>query len=52
MSLGIFFLFLLTEVNECASMPCVNGVCVDQRGSYACYCLPGWMGEQCDMGEC
>ena len=29
------------NVNECASNPCVNGLCVDRDNGYACYCKPG-----------
>lgn len=29
------------DVNDCASSPCVNGLCVDEVGGYTCYCRPG-----------
>ena len=30
------------EINECESMPCLNGgQCIDQIAGYMCTCLPG-----------
>ena len=29
------------NINECASNPCMNGVCVDKEGRYQCFCIPG-----------
>ena len=29
------------NINECASNPCMNGVCVDREGGYQCFCVPG-----------
>ena len=29
------------NINECASNPCVHGVCVDREGGYQCFCVPG-----------
>ncbi|KAK4808060.1 hypothetical protein QYF61_017080 [Mycteria americana] len=33
--------FLPTDINECTSNPCVNGVCRNNAGSFACECSPG-----------
>lgn len=32
---------VLTDIDECLSNPCVNGVCRNLAGSYACECAPG-----------
>lgn len=42
------------DINECASNPCVNGVCVDHVGWYQCFCVPGHGGKHCevDYNEC
>lgn len=32
------------------SQPCVNhGVCVDQPDGYYCRCLPGYVGDHCEI---
>lgn len=33
--------FLSADINECTSNPCVNGVCRNNAGSFACECSPG-----------
>lgn len=33
--------FLPADINECTSNPCVNGVCRNNAGSFACECSPG-----------
>ena len=38
-----------TEINECASMPCLNNAtCNDLIGIYDCFCPPGWTGQRCE----
>lgn len=37
-----------TDVDECASNPCINGACVNDLNFYACNCDPGWSGYNCD----
>ncbi len=48
-----FFLitFFSTDIDECASAPCVNGRCVDGLASFQCICEPGWTGLLCDIGK-
>lgn len=42
------------DIDECASNPCVSGVCIDGMNAYTCSCLPGWTGANCeiDIDEC
>ena len=40
-----------TEIDECASDPCLNGgTCTDNVGSFSCACANGFMGPTCDDG--
>ncbi len=48
-------IFLLTEIDECASSPCQNGSsCLDQVNSFTCNCHPGYTGTLCNINinEC
>ncbi|KAK3753642.1 hypothetical protein QZH41_014756 [Actinostola sp. cb2023] len=37
-----------TEMNECASNPCLNmGICTDLFAEYRCSCHPGFSGSRC-----
>ena len=45
-------LILLTDVNECASIPCQNGAtCNDLVNSYYCTCAEGYTGTNCQTGK-
>lgn len=36
-----------TEINECASGPCIYGTCKDLLADYQCDCEPGYTGKDC-----
>lgn len=44
-------LFIYTDVDECASSPCLHGNCTDQVNRYICECIPGYTGDRCDAGK-
>eukprot|EP01043_Picozoa_sp_COSAG02_P057563 COSAG02_NODE_7008_length_3229_cov_1.658786_3_plen_722_part_01 len=39
------------DVNECASDPCIHGICIDERLTYRCSCERDWEGENCDIAS-
>lgn len=42
----------LLDANECDSKPCVNAnSCRNLIGGYFCECVPGWTGQNCDIGQ-
>ena len=43
-----------TNINECASNPCVHGECTDQVGDYQCHCQLPFTGKNCEteMNPC
>lgn len=36
----------MTDVDECANSPCIDGGCINQPGSYLCVCEPGFILER------
>jgi len=44
----------LTDINECASNPCIHGTCHDGVNLFSCACTPGYGGPLCqtDINEC
>ena len=40
-----------SDINECASSPCLHGICNDILNGFECQCEEGWRGETCDMGK-
>ncbi len=44
--------FVLVDINECGSNPCMNGAtCTDDVNSYTCTCVAGYIGTNCETGE-
>ena len=43
-----------TEIDECESNPCFNGICDDLVGDFKCECFDGYYGRLCeyDFDEC
>ena len=40
--------FPQVDINECGSIPCLNGGnCTDQVDGFQCTCPPGWTGSNC-----
>lgn len=53
--IGVIHLFQLillfkTDIDECASSPCVHGTCADHINGYTCSCEPGYTGGNCQVG--
>lgn len=42
--------FLLTDVDDCRSSPCIHGSCTNNINGYNCTCAPGNTGSSCDIG--
>ena len=40
-----------TDIDECATSPCIHGSCEDKINDYTCTCDPGWKGKDCDTGK-
>lgn len=50
--LTILILISLTGINECTSGPCQNGgTCLDLINMFECQCVPGFTGNQCEIGS-
>lgn len=42
--------FLMLDIDECQSSPCIQGNCSDIVNEYRCHCFPGFEGLQCQIG--
>ena len=41
-----------SDIDECVSTPCQNnGTCIDGIDGYACFCMAGYTGDACEIGE-
>ena len=41
-----------SDINECLSQPCLNGGrCTDLINQHGCSCLPGFIGQICEIGK-
>ena len=46
------FVILLLDMDECYSLPCLNGgACLQGVGMFTCHCSPGYTGTICDAGK-
>lgn len=46
-------IFIPTDINECASLPCQNnGTCIDLINEYKCSCTNGYSGMNCTNDTC
>ena len=47
----ILLLYILTEINECDSHPCMNdATCNDEVNAFNCTCVGGYEGVNCENG--
>ena len=44
--------FFFVDIDECASTPCQNGgSCTDAVNGYSCACVPGYVGNNCEISK-
>lgn len=42
--------YIITDIDECKSSPCINGNCFDGVNQYTCQCSLGFTGANCRTG--
>ena len=48
---NFLLVFLVTEIDECGSNPCINdGTCVDGLATFTCLCPSHFAGVSCEIG--
>lgn len=49
----VFFVpvFLFLDTDECASSPCLNGVCINEANRFRCVCNSGYSGLLCQLSK-
>ena len=51
--LFLIMFYLLTDINDCASVTCHNGgTCIDKVNNFHCQCMHGFTGKYCKEGKC
>ena len=44
--------FIVLDIDECGSNPCLNGAtCAQSIDEYNCTCVEGFLGSNCETGE-
>ena len=52
LNLLLQYIFSSSDINECASNPCLNGaICTDEVNRYHCACLVGYRGAMCEESK-
>ena len=43
---------LFVDIDDCSDTPCAHGgECIDGVDEYSCNCVPGYTGNDCDVGK-
>ena len=44
-------IIIFSEIDECLSMPCIHGTCLDDVDMFRCRCVEGYVGVTCQEGS-